>query len=108
MNSELSIFIPTYNGKQRVERLLKSLLLQDIPTPEIHVLIDGSSDGTEQLKTKFPEVAFHNFPNGGRAAIRNKALSICTTKHLLFLDLLFPGTAFEIRRMRHQYSDLIS
>ncbi len=86
MNSELSIFIPTYNGKQRVERLLESLMLQDIPIPKIHVLIDGSSDGTDQLKTKFPEVAFHYFPNGGRAAIRNKALSICTTKQLLFLD----------------------
>lgn len=86
MNFGLSIFIPTYNGKQRVQRLLETLLRQDIPTPKIHVLIDGSSDGTEHLKTKFPAVEFHYFPNGGRAAIRNKALSLCTTQYLLFLD----------------------
>jgi glycosyltransferase involved in cell wall biosynthesis len=83
---KISVFIPSYNGQQRVKRLLETLQVQDYSAFVIHVLIDGSSDGTENLKTEFPEVAFHYFSNGGRAAIRNKALSLCTTKYLLLLD----------------------
>lgn len=82
----ISVFIPTYNGINRLRGILCALREQTMKEFETHILIDGSTDGTINLKKEFPEYHFHTFTNSGRAGIRNKALSICTSTHLLFLD----------------------
>lgn len=83
---QLTVFIPTYNGKAKVQRLLELLRKQTDAAFSVHVLIDGSNDGTENLKNEFPEYRFHSYANGGRAAIRNRALEHCTEGIVLFLD----------------------
>jgi glycosyltransferase involved in cell wall biosynthesis len=83
---QLSVFIPTFNGKAKVHRLLHLLRTQTDPAFTVHVLIDGSNDGTQSLQSEFPEYRFHQYANGGRAAIRNRAREHCTEGLLLFLD----------------------
>jgi GT2 family glycosyltransferase len=83
---KLTVFIPTYNGKDKVHRLLSRMRLQGDQDFSLHVLIDGSSDNTIALQSEFPEYMFHSFPNAGRAGIRNRALEIAQEGAILFLD----------------------
>jgi N-acetylglucosaminyl-diphospho-decaprenol L-rhamnosyltransferase len=52
-----AIYIPTYNGRERLGKTLRSLEAQSRPT-DVVVVDNGSSDGTaELLHEEFPEVA---------------------------------------------------
>jgi len=52
-----AIYIPTYNGRERLGKTLRSLEAQSRPT-DVVVVDNGSSDGTaELLCEEFPEVA---------------------------------------------------
>jgi GT2 family glycosyltransferase len=52
-----AIYIPTYNGRERLGKTLRSLEAQSRPT-DVVVVDNGSSDGTAELLGKeFPEVA---------------------------------------------------
>ncbi|GAB4132166.1 MAG: glycosyltransferase family 2 protein [Bacteroidia bacterium] len=83
---KISVFIPTYNGRNRLIILLNKLKQQTVRNFEVHVLIDGSTDNTIDLNKQFPEVHFHTYTNKGRAGIRNEALRICKTDLIMFLD----------------------
>lgn len=51
-----AIYIPTYNGRERLARTLRSLEAQSRPT-DVVVVDNGSSDGTgEMIRGEFPEV----------------------------------------------------
>ncbi len=51
-----AIYIPTYNGRERLEKTLRSLEAQSRPA-DVVVVDNGSSDGTaELLREEFPEV----------------------------------------------------
>lgn len=51
------VYIPTFNGRERLERALRSLEAQSRPT-DVVVVDNGSSDGTgEMVRGEFPEVA---------------------------------------------------
>lgn len=82
----LTVFIPTYNGKSKVRRLLEGLKEQTDSAFETHVLIDGSTDGTDTLSSEFPMFRFHSFANHGRAGIRNMAMQLSDDELILFLD----------------------
>ncbi len=82
----ISVFIPTYNGINRLRGILNALREQSIKEFETHILIDGSTDGTINMEKEYPEYHFHSFTKTGRAGIRNRAAAICTSTHLLFLD----------------------
>jgi N-acetylglucosaminyl-diphospho-decaprenol L-rhamnosyltransferase len=52
-----AIYIPTYNGRERLARTLRSLEAQSRPAEAV-VVDNGSSDGTAELiRGEFPEVA---------------------------------------------------
>jgi N-acetylglucosaminyl-diphospho-decaprenol L-rhamnosyltransferase len=52
-----AIYIPTYDGRERLERALRSLEAQSRPV-DVVVVDNGSSDGTaELLRSEFPEVS---------------------------------------------------
>lgn len=83
---QLSVFIPTFNGKAKVHRLLELLRQQTDHDFTLHVLIDGSTDDTLSVQQEFPEYSFHQYANHGRAGIRNRALEHCSDGIILFLD----------------------
>lgn len=57
----VSVIVPTYNRKDKLCRLLRSIMDSEQPEADVEVLVidDGSSDGTEAMvRERFPEVIF--------------------------------------------------
>lgn len=60
---KLSVIVASYNVRKTVERCLQSLLRQKTSHSFEVIVVDSSQDGTgELIKTKFPEVRLHVFP----------------------------------------------
>lgn len=102
ISPQLSIIVPSYNGKDKVIRLLHALEHQSFLSFEVIVVLDGSTDGTAQaIKSK----QWNAFPlkiieqkNKGRAGARNTGAAHATTELLLFFDddLLFDSNCIEM------------
>jgi glycosyltransferase involved in cell wall biosynthesis len=67
----VSIVIPTYNRAAIISRAIQSALDQTYCNREIIVVDDGSSDNTETIVKKFPEVKYIFQNHSGQAAARN-------------------------------------
>lgn len=86
----ISVIIPTYNGAHKVTNVLKYLEQQSRLPDETIVVIDGSTDNTEEvLRTsdiKLPGFKIIAQKNGGRGQVRNRGANEATGDLLLFLD----------------------
>jgi glycosyltransferase involved in cell wall biosynthesis len=49
MDKLVSIILPTYNGRERIEEAIRSVVGQTYPEWELLVVDDGSADGTDQI-----------------------------------------------------------
>ena len=51
MDIKISIIIPAYNAQKYIERCLRSLSVQDMPTNNYEAIVinDGSTDNTQSL-----------------------------------------------------------
>jgi glycosyltransferase involved in cell wall biosynthesis len=80
-----SVVIPTYNRKEILEQSIRSALSQTVPV-EVVVVDDGSSDGTgEMVRSKFPQVRYHDFaPGNGPSILRNRGIAAARC------DICFP------------------
>ena len=64
-NLQVSVVIPTYNRKDKLVRLIRSLLDSDISPLELIVVDDCSTDGTHEIiKKQFPHIRYirHDAP----------------------------------------------
>ncbi len=88
--TDITVIVPTFNGRQKLPHLLKSLENQSIKGYELIVVIDGSTDGTIEFLRKYKSNTFTLKPifqeNKGRAAVRNKGASIAKGRLLVFFD----------------------
>ncbi|PAD68940.1 hypothetical protein CHH83_11275 [Bacillus sp. 7586-K] len=87
--SLLSIVIPTYNQRERLEETLGALAKQScLRDTTVYVVNDGSTDGTrlflEQLDYDWLKVIHQ--ANRGRSAARNTGMQQARSKYVLFLD----------------------
>ncbi len=87
----VSIIVPTYNRRERLIRLLRTLEQRHQAGArfEVVVVVDGASDGTvEMLATFHPSYPLRVLTqaNQGPAAARNHAIAAATGDVLLFLD----------------------
>ncbi len=86
----ISVIIPTYNRKRRLEELLDSLAAQTLPPAEFEVIVvdDGSTDDTESVAARaYPfRLRYHRQPNAGDAAARNTGADLSAAEWLIFLD----------------------
>jgi len=86
----LSVIIPTYNGRHRISKILGALENQTQPDFETLVMVDGSSDGTLEYlskeKFKLKNLNVHFTENIGRAAIRNLGAEKASGNLLVFYD----------------------
>ncbi len=87
-----SAIIPTYNNLDELKACLLALAALPEGDLEVHVCVDGSTDGTsewlENAQFPYPLLIHHhpNEENRGRSATRNLALPHLSGKYVLFLD----------------------
>ena len=86
-----SIIIPTYNGEKKISALLKGLIKQEYKYFEIIIVIDGSTDNTEQVARQILEPSgipflILNKENTGRGSTRNFGTYQAKNDFLVFFD----------------------
>src|SRR6476659_8019439 len=90
MNYSLTVIIPTYNGADKIEVLLKALGRQTLAPSEVIVVVDGSKDNTLDVLKKFEKelssLKIVSQQNKGRSAARNAAVHLATGNLLVFFD----------------------
>lgn len=90
--SYLTIFTPTYNRRDLIERLYQSLLAQTQKTFEWVVIDDGSTDNTESFFTKLQSteqpfsVRYVKQQNGGKHRAINKGVTIAKGELFFIVD----------------------
>ncbi len=87
LDPQLTVIIPSWNGKQLLRHCLESLRLQTRPAAVL-VVDNGSGDGTEEmLGREFPEVRCFRFPaNQGFARAVNQGIRLTDTPFLALLN----------------------
>lgn len=88
---DISIFTPVFNRAHTIERVYRSLLLQNHKCFEWIVVDDGSVDGIEHIirdmlaSAPFP-IKFVSQPNQGKHVAHNRALDLARGRYFLILD----------------------
>ena len=87
---EFTVVIPTYNKKNRLKYLLKSIELQDAKDSfRVIIVDDGSTDTSKELvqtyTSKF-DLTYIHIENSGRSHARNVGLQKVDTKYVIFCD----------------------
>lgn len=89
--TQVSVVIPTWNRRDQVRRLLDALAHQTHPMSEFEVVVvvDGSTDGTEEmlakLETPYPLRVVRQ-ANAGLPAARNAGIAAARGDFLVFID----------------------
>lgn len=85
---QVSYMIATRNRRDELLKTLAACRAQTYPNKEVHVVDDGSSDGTfEAVQAEFPEVVLtRNDPNIGSVASRNQIFRRVTGEVLIGFD----------------------
>ena len=82
--------MPTYNREALLPRSIQSVIAQTLPSWELIVIDDGSSDSTaevvRQLQASDPRIHYIYQENQGAAAARNRGIALSRAKYLAFLD----------------------
>lgn len=86
-----SIVIPTFNGEKKISALLNGLINQEYRCFEINIVIDGSTDNTEQVAKQILEPSgipflILNKSNSGRGSTRNFGVKYAKNDFLIFFD----------------------
>ncbi len=91
MTNSVSVIIPTYNRSFSLERAVVSVMKQTLPSDELIIVDDGSTDDTyrrmQELSKKYPGkiITFHQ-SNSGPAAARNLGIKNAKGSMIAFLD----------------------
>ncbi len=89
---EISVVIPTYNRLDTLERVIPTLLAQDLPASEYELLVcdSNSTDGTAEylanVRVEHPNVRHLPGPYTGRAMARNAGIDAACGEVVLFND----------------------
>lgn len=86
----VSVVIPTHNRKEKLIRLIKSLLESDYPKDKLEIIVvdDGSTDGTyDHVKKLFPQVkVIHNEEEKLLAESRNIGVRASKGEYIFLID----------------------
>lgn len=90
MSGDYSVVIPTYNRRDTLLVVLRSLERQDAPEllREVVIVDDGSTDGTPEFVADFQsplEINLLTGRRGGPAAARNAGVEAASAEYVLFL-----------------------
>ena len=88
----LSIIVPMYNVDRDIERCIRSMQNQDIPSSDYEIICinDGSPDKckeiVEGLQLEFDNIILINQENRGVSTARNRGIDIAKGRYLLMID----------------------
>lgn len=83
----VSVIIPTYNRAHIVENAIISVLNQTYPFVQLIIADDGSSDETDAIISKYPQVTYIKLPkNKGQASARNEGYIHARGHYIATLD----------------------
>lgn len=87
MSSDISVVIPAYNRAPLIGETLKSILAQTLPSREVIVVDDGSTDGTAAVAEKFGSpVRVIRIAHSGPSAARNVGFHESSGDYIHFFD----------------------
>ncbi|MBE7559849.1 glycosyltransferase family 2 protein [bacterium] len=84
----LSVVIPAWNSRADLARCLPSLFAQTQPPADIHIIDNGSSDGTvDWLRAAYPQIDVVSWPeNRGFSTACNEGVRRAQSEYLLILN----------------------
>jgi len=87
-NSEVSIYVPVYNGQNTIESCINSILSQTVKPNKILVINDNSTDETAEILKKYSDKIeiINNEKNLGVSYIRNLATNYLKSKFIASID----------------------
>lgn len=89
-NGLVSIVIPVYNSKERLEECLDSVVAQSYPKIEVIVVDDCSTDGSLEIARRYEErfswFTVYTKENEGVSSARNYGMSKAAGEYLQFVD----------------------
>ena len=87
-NSEVSIYVPVYNGQNTIESCINSILSQTVKPNKILVINDNSTDETAEILKKYSDKIeiINNDKNLGVSYIRNLATNYLNSKFIASID----------------------
>ena len=87
-NSEVSIYVPVYNGQNTIESCINSILSQTVKPNKILVINDNSTDETAEILKKYSDKIeiINNDKNLGVSYIRNLATNYLKSKFIASID----------------------
>ncbi len=87
---EISVIVPVYNVKDKLERCINSILNQTFTDFELLLIDDGSTDCSLEICNKFlnadERVIVFSKENGGVSIARNTGLGVAKGKYVVFID----------------------
>lgn len=86
MPASVGVVIPTFNRAHTLGRALDSVFAQTLPSQQVIVVDDGSSDSTADVVAGYPGVSYLRQENHGVSAARNFGISHCDCDWIALLD----------------------
>ena len=84
--TQITTIIPAYNSGSTIGATLKSIVAQTLPSDEIIVIDDGSTDNTGDIVKQYPSVTYLRQKNAGVSMARNVGAENATCDWLAFCD----------------------
>ncbi len=98
----LSVAIPSYNGREVLGRALANLR-RELPDAEVIVIDGHSHDGSARMvEDQYPGVRLFEFKNFGWGHATNRGLSLATGRYLMMLNSDVFVTAAAVNEMRRR------
>ena len=82
----ISVIIPCFNQAEFLGEAIDSALAQSVENLEVIVINDGSTDKTQEVAQRRPEITFISQENRGLAKARNRGFRECHGDYIVFLD----------------------
>ena len=84
---KFSVVMPAYNAAKEIEKSIESVLNQDYTNYEFLIINDASTDETEQIVKKYPQIKLITHEGNKKAGgTRNTGIKEATGDYILFLD----------------------
>lgn len=111
----VSVIMPAFNCANVISRSIKSVLSQSLPSFELIIVDDGSSDNTGSIIESFSKqdhrIKYYREPNSGVSCARNYGISQSSGRFITFVDSddeLKPHALYDLVQSNESHaSDLV-